>query len=1286
VSGVEEKTDVKVEDSDLRDFFATSPVALYVAAPQRLGRLVYHHFGSAAADLLTVSIPSASLLFSDILGKVSDADREAYGAAVSAAVATQTGWSHDFRVIDDEGKTRWVKDTANPIKIDGDLVHWHGVFTDVTQTHADKVRSEQLEDWISGFSHGDGDWFWETDAEHCFVYQSGNQPDEDKPNYESPIGNTRADRRLEDDTDDEKWRRHQEDLDARRAFKDFLYSIKGANGERRFVRTGGKPFYDSDGVFLGFRGIARDVTDEIAANSKIVEARETLIDAIENISQGFAFYDAEDRLTYANQNFLSLEIDGSHTLSLGESFEELTRIRVDEGFFPEALGEEEDFIRNRVERHQNPPNDFAIEMKDGRHLQISERAMANGGIAVIYTDVTESKRIEHVLRRSQERFKDFAQATSDWYWETDREHRFQDFSLSKRRDLLAPTDDNLGQTRRDNAHPEDVAKDPGKWRRHADDLAHHRPFRDFVYLAQPVSGAEVWLRTSGMPIVDDAGDFVGYRGATTDITDDILAAEQARSARERLIAAMDGLNETFSFWDKDERLILANSAWRKATKRANQPAPIGEKFEDIVRGDLERGVYPMPSEMQERWLSDRFANFRNPGTSLEFQLRDERWVTIRDEKLQDGSTISIGLDITDWKSAESARLSTEGRLAGVLDTAAEAIVSIDGDYRITLFNKAAEAVFGYSAEEVLGQSINLLLPQRYRVGHNRQIGTFEDSVSVNRLMGDRGEVSGLRKDGSEFPAEASISKYQSDRETVFTVHVSDVTERHRARDALEKSEEQFRRVFDDSPLGMALVDASRRITLVNRKIIEILGYSEEELLGTKFSEITHPEDTAQDTDLVDRVMAGEFESYRREKRYLHKDGRYIDANLTATIIRDQSGNAQFLGMIEDVTEGKAAQTQLLQAQKLETVGTLAGGIAHDFNNILAPMMGYSELALDTLGAQHRSRRYIERIDVGIGRAAELVQQILTFTRPGAGEKTPVQVGDIVDEALKLLRAAFPATVTIQFSANDQGTFVIADPSHIHQIAMNLCTNAAQAMESTGGILEISIRPFDVNDQLVASHPNLSPGPHLLLSVSDTGRGMDEETQGQIFEPFFTTKGASTGTGLGLSTVYGIVSGLNGLITVVSTLGRGTRFDVYLPAIARSTASDDATVALASMNGCRVLLVDDDEGVLAMCRELLSAHNHSTVSFKDPSEALNAFRAAPNDFDVVLTDQSMPKVTGVMLARKIKEIRPDIRIVLMTGFVADTKAGDQIEKGIDDLIMKPFSAATLTAALRDSDKT
>lgn len=970
---------------------------------------------------------------------------------------------------------------------------------------------------------------------------------------------------------------------------------------------------------------------------------------------------------------------------IGQTFEELSRTRVVRGFFPEAVGNEESFIRDRVERHQNPPNDFEVEMADGRYLQISERAMSSGGIAVLYTDVTAYKHIELALRQSQRRFKDFAQATSDWYWETDSEHHFQQFSSEETSDLKMRPSIGLGKTRHDVAYPDELAAQPAKWRQHKKDLDNHVPFRDFIYRVAQPDASYAWVRTSGLPVFDEAGTFTGYRGATSDITIEVEEAAQARSARERLVAAMDGLNETFSFWDPDERLILANRAWRIATDRDGEDMPLGEKFEDIARLDVGRGIYPMPQEAQEKFLSERLANFRNPTASLEYQLDDNRWLTLRDEKLGDGSTISIGLDITDWKSSETARRSSEDRLAGILDTAAEAIVSIDKDLRVTLFNKAAEAVFGYKADEMFGQSINVLLPERFRDYHARHIDSFTESSVTSRLMGSRQEVMGLRKDGSEFPAAASISKFETDGETVLTVHVSDVTERYEAQNALMQSEEQFRRVFNESPLGMALVNAERRITLVNRKICEILGYSETELLGIRFSDITHPDDIDEDADLVGQALAGDFESYRREKRYLRSDGTIVDVNLTATIVHDQLGAPNFLGMMEDVTDRKSAEAQLIQAQKLETVGTLAGGIAHDFNNILAPMMGYSELAMEHLGPGDINYRYIKRLDEGIGRAAELVKQILSFTRPSGGTKSQVHVGEVVEEALKLIRAAIPAAIEIKSTIEDQSISVAADPSHIHQIVMNLCTNAAHAIPETGGIVETIIAPFEVGGKFLATHPTLHAGPHLLLSVSDTGHGMDEETRRQIFEPFFTTKGATTGTGLGLSTVYAIVKGLDGHISVSSAPGRGTRFDVYLPATPRAQEKAGSPVLVDRGVGKRILLVDDDERVLSMSEELLSRYQHRPIAFNDPADALEAFRKAPDSFDIVVTDQSMPKITGEKLARQIKNIKSDIPIVMITGYSANTTAESRRAAGIDGLVTKPFTGATLAAAIRNVER-
>jgi signal transduction histidine kinase/ActR/RegA family two-component response regulator len=386
---------------------------------------------------------------------------------------------------------------------------------------------------------------------------------------------------------------------------------------------------------------------------------------------------------------------------------------------------------------------------------------------------------------------------------------------------------------------------------------------------------------------------------------------------------------------------------------------------------------------------------------------------------------------------------------------------------------------------------------------------------------------------------------------------------------------------------------------------------------------------------------------------------------------------------------KALEAQLLQAQKMETIGTLAGGIAHDFNNILSPILGYTDLALSELGADHPVREDLEQVLQAAHRARELVEQILIFSRRGEEVRRPVQLHLVVLEALKLIRSSLPSTVEISQRVETRADTVLADPAQMHQVFMNLCTNAAHAMRNGGGVLRVELAHERLDEEAAARIGGLEAGEYVVLTVRDQGEGMEPDTQARIFEPFFTTKRPGEGTGLGLAVVHGIVMSHGGAIDVASERGEGSTFRVFLPSAA--PAAVDTVFAGApdtAAHGEHILVVDDEPDITRVLTRILESRGYRVTALTSSEEALDAFRRSPGDFAAVITDQTMPRMTGLELAREIHAVNAGTPVILTTGYrgrlTAEMLAGD-----IAGVATKPFDvmtlAATLRAALDDSEK-
>jgi len=474
---------------------------------------------------------------------------------------------------------------------------------------------------------------------------------------------------------------------------------------------------------------------------------------------------------------------------------------------------------------------------------------------------------------------------------------------------------------------------------------------------------------------------------------------------------------------------------------------------------------------------------------------------------------------------------------------------------------------------------------------------------------------------------------------------------------------------------------------------EMLGYGDDEIENerSEWKRRVHPDDYDRVMRDINEHLKGRTGHYRSEYRMRHKDGSYRWILARGATVRDESCNpTRIAGSHTDITgrkqaeeERKSLEAQLIQAQKMETIGTLAGGIAHDFNNILQPILGYGELIRRALPEESQALDDLSQLSKSVARAADLVRQILRFSRHDEHERKVLDISPVVRDVAKLIRSTVPATIEIREKISADCGHVMADPAQIHQVLMNLCTNACHAMLECGGTLDICLRAVEVDEEFARLHLHLKPGDYVRVSISDTGHGMDAETMARIFDPFFTTKEVGKGTGLGLSVVHGIVLSHGGEITVESLPGKGSVFDVYLPvADAACTleerAGDEDLIPEGSES---ILFVDDESDISLVVKPLLECQGYSVATCSSPAEALEKFRADPDAFDVVITDYTMPNMIGTRLSMELQRIRPDIPVILTSGFNEFITPKDFKQFGISEYVMKPFNARQLGRVIR-----
>jgi PAS domain S-box-containing protein len=512
--------------------------------------------------------------------------------------------------------------------------------------------------------------------------------------------------------------------------------------------------------------------------------------------------------------------------------------------------------------------------------------------------------------------------------------------------------------------------------------------------------------------------------------------------------------------------------------------------------------------------------------------------------------------------------------------------------------------------------------------------------------------------------------------------------RKRAEEALRESEKKYREIFKNISDLWFQLGLDGTIQEINLGFKSEWGYGEEEIFNMNIKDLM-PERYKSEFDVFIKEILQNGEA-ERIICCMTKDSQERLLECRASLIIDESGNPVGIrGAGRDMTERLAAEKvklklekRMQQAQKMEAIGALAGGIAHDFNNILFPILGYTEMTMDDVPEESLARRNLEEVFKAANRAKDLVQQILTFSRETEQKRKPLSIQLIIKEALKLLRASFPSTIDIHQDIDKKCRSILADPTQIHQVLMNLCTNSYHAMRENGGVLGVSLREVEIASDDLVSNLDLNPGGYLKLTVSDTGHGMDREVAEQIFNPYFTTKAPGEGTGMGLAVVHGIVKSYGGHITVYSEPNQGTTFHVYLPRIDASEVTPETLSTEPPPKGKeRILLVDDEPPIVRMVQQMLENLGYHVTARTGSIDAFEAFCVEPDKFDLVITDQTMPHMTGTELAQKIMSIRPGVPIILCTGFseVISEKKAKAI--GILEYAMKPVIKSDLAGTIR-----
>ncbi|MBN2080760.1 PAS domain S-box protein [bacterium] len=722
--------------------------------------------------------------------------------------------------------------------------------------------------------------------------------------------------------------------------------------------------------------------------------------------------------------------------------------------------------------------------------------------------------------------------------------------------------------------------------------------------------------------------------------------------------------------DDDMLIIFANPTAEKL---------FGVTSGELVGQSLRRFV---PADQQEVFQGELAKRQQHESNTYEMEIvrrnGERRSVVISaSPRLSDAGdyigSFSILFDITDRVAQEKQMRLTQFSV----DRAPDSAFWLNADGDIIYVNDAACKSTGYTREELLAMSI-LDIDRNFSPADWRELWA-RSVVSTKPII----ETTHTGKDGTQIPVEITANHVEFGGQIYNCTFARDITQRKQAEEELKASEERFRLALVDSPLPIMIHAEDGEVVQLSRRWTELSGYDDSAL--ATLADWVHRAFGAQaGLELAEYAkLFATGQRYEGVREIITAGGEVLRWEFSSALIgRLPDGRRLAISTAMDVTARERLEQQLRQSQKMEALGVLAGGIAHDFNNMLFAILGNADLAADAIPSGDPAHVSLREIITATQRATELVRQILAFARQSERTRQQVDVVPLAQEAVRLVRATLPANIEIEQHYHLESAPVLADPSEIHQVLMNLCTNSGQEMLEHGGRLSIDVGAYAVTADTEAPPASLAPGDYVLITVSDTGRGIPAEMRDRIFEPFFTTKGVGQGTGMGLAVVHGIIADLQGAITVESPPGLGARFSIYIPRSSAATAVEPPHVEHLPTGTERVLMIDDEEAIGRVVNHVLTGLGYTVETHDNPAEALACYRSSEEGYDLVITDQSMPHLTGAELARQILAERPEQKIMLCTGYSQVMPEERALAQGISAYLLKPLDRATLATKVRE----
>ena len=1055
------------------------------------------------------------------------------------------------------------------------------------------------------------------------------------------------------------------------------------DGRETWVSTTKMPLRDRAGQIIGTFGISRDITDRKGAEEALRGSEEKYKILFAGAREAIFIAEAESGIILdCNEAACSLierpkeELIGKHQSTLHPP--------------DELVGDFSDSFRRHLTNELGHVLNARVVTKCGvfKDVEIKANVLDLRGKKIIqgfFSDITERKQAEEALAAERNLLSTMMNALPDRIYVKDIESRFMLNNLAHIRALGAQSqEDVLGKTDYD-FRPPDLAD-----RYVADDrrvIQSGQPLIGREELTPLSTGGRGWLSVNKVPLRDPEGKIIGLVAISRDITERKQAEQRLEEERNLLRTIIDAIPDAIAVKNTGRRFVLANRAAVRALKRDSEDEIIARKDEDLIPESVSRQAIGE----EENVLATGRPFFDNVGRSKINPETDEierciliSKIPLREQSGEVTGLVGIDRDVTELKQAEEMLEKERTLLLTLIESIPDEVCLKDLRHRYLVANRASMKALGVtSVQALIGKTDHDFVPQDLAQEHVAEeeaiLESGEPLINRERTMVDpnTGEIEKCLLT-TKVPVKDNTGKAVG----ILVVN-RHITERKRAEEALRASEEKFRALFEESKDIVYFSTVEGKLLDINAAGIELLGYaSKQEMLQIDLTHAGYAD--AKDKKRFERQMDQQGFVKDFEVVLRRKDGGKLTVLETATAVRDNQGRiVQYRGIMRDITKQRQLERQFIQAQKMESIGTLAGGIAHDFNNILAIILGHITLVERYKDTPAKLAHSVKTMAAAVERGTALVRQLLTFARKTQTLLESVRVNEVIEELMKLLRETFPTTIDISAQLDPKVPSIDGDPTQIQQVLLNLSVNARDAMPM-GGSLTFTTRLVS-GEELAKRFLDAHERSYVGISMRDTGIGMDEATKSHIFEPFFTTKELGKGTGLGLSVVYGIVGAHRGFIEVESTLQAGSTFHLYLPAsrTIHETFREKRAAAEEVRGGTEtVLVVEDEEALRELAKQALVEKGYRVIEARDGNQAVELYKARWDQVDLVVSDMGLPKIGGYDVFLEMKSKNPRVKMVLASGYLEPELKLEILRSGVKDFIQKPYTREALLKCVRD----